>query len=288
MTFNGIKRVFLLLICCMSVLASAAAFALTPEALRLVGQRVKGTPMTLNEVNAMPPACHAIGMGEIGGVFWAEGMKKNGSESLLDRPENVMARGAGWFHHYCWGLLDKQRAFASVETSKRTFLVKTWRSEMQYIVDWTAKSQINWEYMPVIHMEIAESYMQDKDYSNAIKSASKAVELNAEFTRGYMLIADIYEQIKDRAKALATVTEGLKRTPTSKALQRRYKEFGGSMPFPEPYTKPVESATLEKNTPTVENAMPDKSEEGLALPSNAPAEPEKIGVPGNQYCRFCP
>jgi len=282
------KRIFLGLLVLLGVLIPISAFALSPEDLRLVGQKVKGTPITLSEVTAMPPPCRAIGMGEINGVFWAGAMKQNGTLALLDRPENVMAKGAPWFHHYCWGMLDKQRAFASVEASKRAFLVKTWRSEMQYIVDWTAKQKINWEYMPVIYSEIAESYIQDKDYPNAIGSASKAVELNADFTRGYMLLADIYERIKDRAKALVAVTEGLKRAPTSKALQRRYKEFGGSMPFPEPYTKPVESATSENSTPTVEDATPDKPEEGLAPPSNPPAEPEKIGVPGNPYCRFCP
>jgi len=189
MMFNGMKRIFLIFF--MSFLASTASFALSPEDLRLVGQKVKGTPVTLSEVTAMPPPCRAIGMGEVKGVFWAEGMKQNGTLSILDRPENAMAKSAGWFHHYCWGLLDKQRAFASVESSKRAFLVKTWRSEMQYIVDWTDKNKINWEYMPVIHLEMAESFIQDKDYPNAIRSASKAVELNADFTRGYMLLADM-------------------------------------------------------------------------------------------------
>lgn len=288
---RDIKRIFLGFLVSLGVLIPVSTFALSPEDLRLVGQKVKGVPMTLSEVTAMPPPCRAIGMGEINGVFWAGAMRQNGTLSILDRPENVMAKGAGWFHHYCWGLLDKQRAFASVNAAQRNGLVKTWRKEMQYVVDWTASNKIDWQYLPVVHAEIAESYIQDKDYPNAIGSASKAVELNAEFTRGYMLLADIYERIKDREKALAAVTEGLKRAPTSKALQRRYKEFGGSMPFPEPYAKPVESATSENAAPPiVDDATPDKPDEGLVpkAPSNSPAEPEKTGVPGNPYCRFCP
>ena len=284
------KRFFLGFLFSLGILIPASTFALPPEALRLVGQKVKGTPITLSELAAMPPPCHAIGMGEIDGVFWAEGMNKNGTSSILDRPENVMAKGAVWFHHYCWGLLDKQRAFASTDVSKRGFLVKTWRSEMQYIVDWTAKNRINWGYLPVIHAEIAESYIQDKDYPNAIGSANRAVKLNADFTRGYILLADIYERTKDRKKALAAVTEGLKWTPSSKVLQRRYKEFGGGMPFPEPYTKPAESETSDNSTPTVDDATPEKLEEDSApkTSTNPTAEPEKIGVPGNPYCRFCP
>jgi hypothetical protein len=288
--FRNMKRFFPAILFCLGALLPASAFALSPEAARLVGQKVKGTPMTINEVAAMPPPCLAIGMGEFNGVFWAEAMKKNGTIATLDRPENVMAKGAGWFHHYCWGLLDKHRAFASVEASKRAFLIKTWRSEMQFVVDRTAQEKINWAYLPVMYAEIAESYIQEKDYPNAIGAANKAVELNPELTRGYMLLADIFEQVKDRKKALAAVTEGLKRAPTAKGLQRRYKEFGGSMPFPEPYKKPVESETSANAAPPVEDTTSDRLKEDSTpnTSPNAPDEPEKIGVPGNPYCRFCP
>lgn len=254
--------------------------ALSPEATRVLGKRVKGgAPMTLSEVNAMPPPCHAIGMGEIDGVFWSEGMKKNGTLSILERPEYAMANNAVWFHHYCWGLLDKHRAFASVTASDRSFLTRIWRQEMEYIVNWTARVNVKWEYLPLIHKEIAETYMLDKNYPYALRSATKAIELDAEFALGYVLIAEIYEQTKQREKALAAVTEGLKRVPTSKSLQRRYKEYGGSMPFPEPNVKkepepepePVKEAPVATQSGTTE----------------ADVQPIKQ-PPGNPYCRFCP
>ena len=283
MMFNGVKRISFYIIFFLGLLLSATSFALSPEALRLVGQRVKGVPMTLNEVNAMPPACHAIGMGEVNGAFWAEGMKKNGSESLLDRPENAMAKNAGWFHHYCWGLVEKHRAFATVNAANRASQTRIWRNEMQYIVDWTTKHSITWFYLPMVHREIAESHMQEKNYPNALRSINIAIGLNPECTPCYFLLADIHEQLKARDKALAAVTEGLKHTPAARGLQRRYTELGGRLPFPEPYVKPEipPEPTAEKDTPV--SGAPDSTKAEVA-----PAEPVREQPPGNPYCRFCP
>lgn len=281
------KRIFPHLLLLLGAITQTSAFALSPEDLRLVGQIVSGSPMTLSEVSAMPPPCRAIGMGEINGVFWPEGMNKNGTNWILDQPENAMAKGAVWFHHYCWGMLEKHRAFAAVKTSERDFKIKQWRNEMQYIVNWTTQQKINWAYLPVVHMEIAESYVQEKNYPNAIQSAYTALELNADFVPGYILLDDIYERIKDRAKALAAVSEGIKHVPGSKGLQRRYKELGGRMPFPEPYAKPE---TPENVSPATGEGASDKPN-GDPAPEKSPSsttEPEKIGVPGNPYCRFCP
>ncbi len=278
------RQIFFFLWLFLGILPPAASFTLSPEAMRLVGQRVQGSPMTLSEVLAMPPPCQAIGMGEINGVFWAEGMKQNGTIAILDRPENAMAKDAVWFHHYCWGLLEKYRAFSATSAMARSSLIRQWRGDMNYIVDWTAKEKINWVYLPVIHTEIAESYMQDKDYSNAIASASKAIEINANYVRAYLLLADIYEEIKDRPKALAAVTEGLKHMPTAKGLQLRYKELGGKMPFPEPYAKsetpPSEPAPAAVDAP---------ADAPAAAAPPAPAEsPQGAQTLKDPYCRFCP
>lgn len=284
---NDMQRILFYLLFSLGALIPLSAFALSPEASRLVGQKVKGGAMTLSEVKAMPVPCHTIGMGEINGQFWAaEIMKSSGSSAILDLPENAMAKNAVWFHHYCWGLLDKHRAFAATQASSRAFLVKTWRGEMEYIINWTAKEKINWRYLPLIYKEIAETYLQEKDYPNALRSANKSVELDAEFTAGYVLIADIYEQTKQREKALAAVTEGLKRTPTSKALQRRYKEYGGRMPFPEPYAKAEPPAIEAPGTPDPVIAAPPANS-STASPE-APVARPIVQPPGNPYCRFCP
>lgn len=259
------------------VTSTFTAHALSPEAMRLVGQRVKGVPMTLSEVTAMPPVCQAIGMGEIDGVFWLEGMNKNGTLSILDRPENAMAKNAGWFHHYCWGMLEKNRAFTATNATKRAFQIKLWRTEMEFIVNWTAKEKVSWTYMPLVHKEIADSYVEEKDYANAVRAADKAIELNADYAPAYALLADVYEKLKEKDKALATVTEGLRHAPDSKGLQRRYKELGGKMPFPEPVVKPTPETAAEAPAPATTDDKASRSVEPT------PAQP-----PGNPYCRFCP
>lgn len=279
---HNMARLFPRVLVFLGVVAPVGALALPPEAMRLVGQPVKGVPMTLSEVTAMPSPCIAIGMGRINGEFWASAMSKDGTIATLDLPENAMAKNAGWFHHYCWGMLDKHRMYAAVNAEKRAYQIRLWRDEMVYIVDWTAKVKINWAYLPAVHAELAETYIQGKDYPNALRAANTAVELNADYARAYLLLAEIYELLKDRPKALASVTEGLKHVAGSKGLQRRYTELGGVLPFPEPYVK---SAAVPEAAATPEPAAPGAPAEAPAAP---PATPPEAQPPGNPYCRFCP
>ena len=167
----------------------------------------------------------------------------------------------------------------------RSSLVKTWRDDMVFIVDWTAKQKIDWPYLPVIHTEIAESHIKDKNYPMAIQSANKAVELNPGYIRAYLLLQDIYEQLKDRKKALAVITEGLKQVPNSKALQRQYKELGGSIPFPEPYPK-LAAPDKHADAATAASSIPATDEETVAPMKET--ESPRVQPADNPYCRFCP
>lgn len=268
----------------------------------LVGLVVEGNaskaPMTAAEVQAMHPACIAIGMGRIDGLFWSEGLKKKGLEGVLDRPENAMAKGAAWFHHYCWGMLSKMRSVTAPDKSRRETEVRIWRANMQFIIDWTSKQGRQWAYLPNIHAELAENYLVDKNYAGAIQSAGKALELNPRYVDAYWILADSYLATGNRAKALEFVTEGLRHVPGARALVRRYRELGGSDPMPEPYPRdgrdqPVEPmGEPEAVTPAIDEAPGQVESQETIEPNpvqqttDAPAMPEK--PPGNPYCRFCP
>lgn len=252
----------------------------------------QATPVaTPQEFKAMEPACQAIGMGEIDGVFWAEALNRPGRKGVLDKPENAMANGAVWFHHYCWGKLAKYRYFTEKTSEKRNFQTKTWRGEMQYIIDWTNQKKIDWAYLPQIHKEIAESYLFEKRYPQAIQAAERALEKRRSFAGAYLIIADAYEAMKNQPKALHYVTEGLKHNPDTKSLQKRYVRLGGKKPYPEPYPV-VESATppvTDAVTPTVpeSSVSPSTPAAPPAVPEIAPAT-EGVPPKNNPYCRFCP
>ncbi len=262
----------------LSLLFVSIAFAVPAAA------RVQLSPQ---EFKAMEPACQAIGMGEIDGRFWAEVLKNS---PILDKPENAMAKDAGWFHHYCWGKLSKFRYYSAKTAEQRKSGIHVWRSEMQFIVDWTGERGITWTYMPVIHKEIAESYLFEKNYAQAIAAGEKALALDRDYIPVYPVIADAYVGAGQRDRALDTVSEGLRRAPDSRALKRRYQAFGGKLPYPEalPAAPARDAAAAPPATnaaPVIAPPAPDETrpQAGDAGTAGEPPQPN-----GNPYCRFCP
>lgn len=249
---------------------------------------------TPQEFKAMEPACQAIGMGEIDGVFWAEALNRQGRKDVLDKPENAMAKGAVWFHHYCWGKLAKYRFFSEKTNEKRNFQTKTWRNEMQYIVDWTNREKIDWPYLALVHKEISESYFFEKRYALAIGEAGRALKKDPDYPGAYSIIADSYEAMRNIPKALEYVTEGLRRNPASKPMQKRYMRLGGKKPYPTPY--PKSEIKVAEPSLTIINESPPS----LSLPGNTAADspdqsvvasppvPDATTPKPNPYCRFCP
>ena len=120
------------------------------------------------------------------------------------------------------------------------------------------------------------------------------------------MASDIHAKLKQKDEALAVVTDGLRHVPDSTVLQRKYKERGGKLPYPEPVARAAdvpevqahpagEGKTLEgegkhqdKVKPDPVSPQPDAAEEGSKQENaQAPAKP-KIGSPTNPWCRFCP
>ncbi len=298
----------LLVIFAVCVVSSAHAV----DANSLVGKVLSGSvskaPLTLAEIKSMPSACITIGMGRIDGVFWAEALARNKTESLLDLPENAMAKNATWFHHFCWAKLSKMRSINAKDNIVRKSEVKLWRMNMQFIVDWTAKQKVAWMYMPVVYTDIAETFVVEKNYAQAISHAEKALRLKSDHADAFVILADSYAAVGNKSKALDATMEGLNHVPESKGLKRRYKELGGKLPYPTPYpanatadvtvvgkdgAEPVASAPaaeprLERLEASVEVAT--SVSQPITSPEPIAKEPERGEVPvkANPYCRFCP
>lgn len=298
----------LLVVCAVCVMPTAYGV----DANSLVGKVLSGSvskaPLTAAEIKSMPSACITIGMGKIDGIFWAEALARNKTESLLDLPENAMAKNATWFHHFCWARLSKIRSINAKDNIVRKSEIKTWRMNMQFIVDWTAKQNISWLYMPVVYTDMAETFLVEKNYAQAISYAGKALNIKSDHVDAFVILADSYSAVGNKGKALDATIEGLKHVPESKGLKRRYKELGGKQPYPTPYlantaadvsalgkngTDPVASASaaesrLDRLEAPVDAAksvsQPASSTESMAK------DPEKTEAPAkaNPYCRFCP
>lgn len=191
-------------------------------------------------------------------------------------------------HHYCVGLKLLNHVRGSSSSKKNETLGAAVR-EFDYVLTHAAP---DFYMRPEILMNRGIALSMMKRDGEAVSNLLQAIELNPKQPRAYMTLTDLYDKMKNRTKALETVSEGLRHNPDTKSLQRRYTELGGKLPYPEPIqpaqavdTQATPPADVVPSTVTAAPTEPDKSEPA-ATPTSS--EQPKIGSPNNPYCRFCP
>lgn len=199
-------------------------------------------------------------------------------------------------HHYCAGLNFLNRSYGMASAKDRQGTLGGAVREFDYVL---SHASPDFYLRAEILMNRGVALSQLKRPGEAIANLTQAIEKSPDLPRAYMTLADIYDAQKQRAKALETVTEGLRHSPGTRSLQRRYTELGGKLPYPEPI-KPAPAeppqAAVQPETPAQPVEPPTATNQpatAAAQPAEAtPAQPAeaapKIGSPTNPYCRFCP
>lgn len=211
----------------------------------------------------------------------------------------------GSVHHYCFALNFMNRYSRTMGPERGTWLHFALDNFNYMLKNPDLKSPL----VPEIYLNRAIALkFADRD-AEAIQDFYKALELGPKQVRAYTGLADFFAAKGLTAKALEVVTEGLRQLPDNKALQRRYTELGGKLPYPEPFAKPeekptgesavapVESVESKDTTPvaepsTVTPSLPTddapKAAPDIPLPATRQAQPVGDGAKKNPWCRFCP
>lgn len=214
-----------------------------------------------------------------------------------DSPEALAWRGRigenfGDLHHYCHGINFINRYWGARNAYDRNYYLQQAIAEFYYI---EKRQKPDFTMGAELYSNIGEVFKLMGKPGDAIHNFSRAIIIGPKFVKPYLQLADLYEGIKDRVRALEVITEGLRNIPDHKTLQRRYLELGGRPPYPEP----IHSTPVEADQPVT--APPKKAEAPAAaekatnetptsVPVIVPADPveqPKIGTPNNPYCRFC-
>lgn len=199
-------------------------------------------------------------------------------------------------HHYCAGINFINRSYG-MQGKDRQGTLGAAVQQFDYMLRHTSPDfHMRAEFL--MNRGVALSLL--KKTGEAVANLNQAVEKNPELPRAWMTLADLYEAQKQRAKALETVTEGLRHNPGTRSLQRRYTELGGKLPYPEPIKpEPIKPEPTQAATPPETAAPPAAVEPAATTAQPAEATPvqttqtpetaaPKIGSPTNPYCRFCP
>jgi tetratricopeptide (TPR) repeat protein len=203
-------------------------------------------------------------------------------------------------HHYCSGLNDLNNAHKFKGKARKTRLHYAYDGFSYMIKNNT--TALDHPLVPEIYLNRAVTLRLMGRETQALKDVYKAMELQPKFAKAYYELADFYLKKGLKEKALEVVTKGLRYLPEDKLLQRRYTNYGGKLPYPEPFEKAVEERPAAeqieqkatqaeaKTAPTQEKAadvVPPSPAQPTA-PEIAPAVHAPMGTPKNPYCRFCP
>jgi len=203
---------------------------------------------------------------------------------------STLGEDYGHTHHYCAGVNFLNRYYRARSKQDKRFNLNNARTNLQYMVTHAAPT---YSLMPDVHLNLGEVYSLMNQLGQAITHFNKAIELDPRQPRAYNALSDYYVKTKQSAKALEIVTTGLQYNPDTKSLQRRYKELGGKLPYPEPI-EPTPAVEVEAAKPEEPPTPSPSSVEPAASPTAVlpePVEPiaePRIGSPTNPYCRFCP
>ena len=225
------------------------------------------------------------------------------------RNENTMH-----MHHYCDGLRFFDRALATIGNKQdRAYYLNESIGNFDYVLSHTSE---NYVMRGEVHVGKARTFKLAGRKGEAAGEYIKALRYYPNASAIYQALADLFQDMGDKRKALETITEGLKQNPDSKGLKRRYTELGGKLPYPEAAAKvaPTEAADIQtksgENTEMVPvlkdavgkisgvpseqvglNKTGGKEEVGhpsVQINSSEPVTSPPIGSPSNPYCRFCP
>lgn len=201
----------------------------------------------------------------------------------------TLGKGFNHTHHYCFGLNDLNRYYQSRTARDKKFHLKNAEGNFTYMV---THAEETYSLMPEVYLNRGITFSLMKRDAEAVSDMNKALELNPNLVKAYNYLADYYAGIKLKDKALLIITDGLRHNPNITSLQRRYRELGGKLPYPEP-VKPAPAETAQPAMPEsvpspVQAEMVDKPAPATVAPAPDTPSESKIGSPKNPYCRFCP
>jgi tetratricopeptide (TPR) repeat protein len=195
-------------------------------------------------------------------------------------------------HHYCNALNYINRYYRSRNERERKYILERAEGNLDYMI---GHASPNYSLMPEIYLNRGLVYSLMGQHAKAITDMLKAIEMNPMQSRAFTMLSDYYARTKQHGKALEIVTQGLKYNPGNTALQRRYNEFGGKLPYPEPFITPQPESIVEDKKKTSEPVLPSGPEPintdpptTLTTPANQSSVPLNPGTGKNPFCRFCP
>lgn len=250
--------------------------------------------VTESELALMPPYCQA----KLG--------KDRGNQAIIDKWRGIYG-DQNWMnmHHYCDALKFIVRANRSSGNKAAMNYNMSYNlgNAQRGIEHMLAYEQTpDWILRPEAHVHLGKIYLRmtllgKGSEGKAVQNFGQAILIQPDYEPAYSALSDFYAGKGLKQKALNVIEEGLKHSPDSKRLLRRFKELGGKTP-PAPLVVAQPAAPAEAINSPVKQEQPQLGNTTSSSPSDVPASsspeasqkqttPSKVGSPSNPWCRFC-
>jgi tetratricopeptide (TPR) repeat protein len=187
------------------ILAAAALVMLAPL-------HVEAQTYELSQVYRLPVYCKYT-------QLFRDRVPGGNNPAEIERWTTLMGGTFNHMHHYCWGLMDVNRAvFSSRTRQERVHELSASIGEFDYVIK---QAPPGFPLMPEILTKRAESLIQlDRGVEGAV-DLQRAIEIQADYAPAYAAISDFYKQTGALGKAREWLEKGLSAAPNAHALKRR-------------------------------------------------------------------
>jgi tetratricopeptide (TPR) repeat protein len=206
-----------------------------------------------NELSRMPEYC-------IDTEGFGYGHKRSANRSpRASHWEGLMGDGFWTLHHYCYGLIYRDRLLRRTITipARRTFTVGQMIAEYYFVIQNTGPDFI---LLPEVWVRIGEGELMRENIGAAHDAFREARRLRPDYWPAYTLWAEVLMRARAPEKARQVLAEGLSHAPDSRELLEAYRAAGG-----DPARLPPRRAIAAAATPAPVEAAP--------APASAPRAP---------------
>jgi len=126
-------------------------------------------------------------------------------------------------HHYCWAMLNANRASTTVVKQTREYLLHKAIDDCKYVV---ANTGADFVLLPEIYLRMGEYYEQLGQPAPALWHFERSQQTKPDYWPAYLRMAQLQAKLGRRAAAVATLSEGLKQAPQQAQLQAELARIG--------------------------------------------------------------
>ena len=141
----------------------------------------------------------------------------------LDRWYGVMGPTFDAMHHYCWALMETNRALLLAKDKQaKAYYLRAAIEDIDYVLGYASRDFV---LMPEILTKKGENLIRLGRGVEGVTELERAIEIKPDYWPPYADLSDYYERAGDVAKARELLKKGLSLAPDAKALTRRLVEL---------------------------------------------------------------